>query len=292
PLKDLELVENELRQTAKDLQMKGLIILGPEGLNATIATSSEEALSKVKSWVVDRFQCPEIMFKDSKSQLAPFRRFSVKIRPEIVTLGTPDLQPSNTNNHHLSPEDWNKVLKEEQDFLLIDTRNWYEYQIGTFKGAVNPEIDQFTEFPDWVDQQNYAKDKKMLIFCTGGIRCEKGILELQRRGYDKVYQLEGGILNYLEKLPNDQYEGECFVFDQRVAVDQNMEPSKKYKLCPHCGQPGTLEITCSRCDSPTVICNACDRKPYVAKSCSKNCAYHLERFPGKKGAKQVTQFLV
>ena len=127
----------------------------------------------------------------------------------------------------------------------------------------------------------------MLIFCTGGIRCEKGILEMQRRGFNNVYQLEGGILNYLEKKPGQEFEGECFVFDHRVAVDQDLKPSARYKLCPHCGQPAETKIECGRCDSEAFVCGDCLTQNFKANTCSKNCAYHFERFPGKKGEKQI-----
>lgn len=287
PVENPEAIKAELEALAKNLKLCGLVILGKEGINSTLAAPSAENLAELKNWVIKTFNKPDLMFKDSKCETAPFNRFSVKIRDEIVTLKTPELTPDMRQNHHLSPDEWNKVLKEETDFLLIDTRNWYEFNIGTFKGAVNPKIDQFTEFPEWVEQQNYDKNKKMLIFCTGGIRCEKGILEMQRRGYNNVYQLEGGILNYLAQAPNDQYEGECFVFDHRVAVDQKLEPSKRYKLCPHCGQPAEIKIQCGRCDTDAHVCEECIKKPYVSETCSKNCAYHFEKFPGKKGERQI-----
>lgn len=287
PVENPEVLKPELEALANKLGLCGLVILGKEGINSTLAAPSVEALAEIKTWVVNTFNKPDLLFKDSKCEKAPFNRFSVKVRDEIVTLKTPELTPDMRANHHLSPEEWNKVLKEEDDFLLIDTRNWYEFNIGTFKGAVNPKIDQFTEFPEWVEQQNYDKNKKMLIFCTGGIRCEKGILEMQRRGYNNVYQLEGGILNYLEKAPNDQYEGECFVFDHRVAVDQSLQPSARYKLCPHCGQPAEQKIECGRCDTEAYICGDCLKLAFKGETCSKNCAYHFERFPGRKGERQV-----
>jgi len=292
-LDDLNQHQQLLETKAAELGIRGLVILGTEGVNSTVAAPSEEAMEIFKNFVREQFQSPNILFKNSFAPSAPFRRFKVKMREEIVTLGTPDLSPApEGKNHHLTPEEWNKVMKEETDFLLIDTRNWYETKVGTFKGAVNPGIDQFTEFPKWLEEQNYKKDQKMLIFCTGGIRCEKGILELQRQGYDNVYQLEGGILKYIEEKPNDQFEGECFVFDHRVAVDQKLEPSQTYKLCPHCGQPANVKISCKRCDSNALICDECEHKLWIKDTCSKNCAHHLEMRPDKKGPKQVLSFEV
>jgi UPF0176 protein len=277
-----------LEEKSKSLNIIGLIILGTEGFNSTVAAPSEEAMLAFQSWIQSYFQISELLFKNSYAPTAPFRRFKVKVRNEIVTLGTPELMPESSENHHLTPSQWNQVLTEESDFLLIDTRNWYETKVGTFKGAINPGIDQFTEFPQWLESQNYSKDKKMLIFCTGGIRCEKGILELQRQGYNNVYQLEGGILKYIEERPNEQFEGECFVFDHRVAVNQNLMPSTQYKLCPHCGQPAATSIECKRCDTKTLICEDCEKLNWNKDTCSKNCAYHLELHPDRKGLKQLT----
>ncbi len=268
----------------------GLVIVGTEGINSTIAASTKEDLAQFKEAVVQNLKLDFLLFKDSTSNMAPFRRFKVKIRPEIVTLGTPELIPTLEKNHHLSPQEWNDVLKNEKDILVIDTRNWYETKIGTFKNAVNPRTDQFTEFPKFMEQNNFDKNKKVLIFCTGGIRCERGILELQRQGFDDVYQLEGGILNYLQEFPDDQFEGECFVFDHRVALDQLLQPTNKYNLCPHCGQPGNRPIDCQRCDNQALVCDNCEMLDWKKITCSKNCAYQLELHPDRKGSKQTLTY--
>jgi UPF0176 protein len=285
-----EQVKIDLEAKAESLRVKGLIIIGTEGFNATVSCPVAEGFAEFKQFIRDYFQQPELFFKDSESPKAPFRRFKVKIREEIVTLGTPELIPDYQKNHHLSPAEWNKVMKEENDFLLVDTRNWYETKIGTFKGAVNPGIDKFTEFPEYVEKHQIPKDKKMLIFCTGGIRCEKGILELQRQGFDNVYQLDGGIINYLQEFPNDQYEGECFVFDHRVALDQDLKPTTKYGLCPHCGQPSSKTVECKRCDTHELICEDCADIEWKKDTCSKNCAYQFELHPQKKAPRQVMPF--
>lgn len=277
-----------LEKLAKETGSRGLIIIGHEGFNATVSNTTTTGLENFKQGIRDFFNVPDLFFKDSVSEVTPFRRFKVKIRPEIVTLGEPELSPYDLDgkNHHLTPEQWNHVMKNE-DHVIIDTRNWYETKIGTFKGAINPMTDQFTEFPKFMENQNIAKDKKVLIFCTGGIRCEKGILELQKKGYKNVFQLYGGILNYLKESPNDQFEGECFVFDHRVAVDQNLSPSTQYKLCPHCGQPGKSPVECKRCDTHTFICEDCAEIEWKKDTCSKNCAYQYELHPDRKGAHQV-----
>lgn len=289
-LADVPAVQKDLENKADELNVKGLVILGTEGINSTCAASSLESFEAWKQFIREYFDAPNLFFKDSESHKAPFRRFKVKIRDEIVTTGIPEMMPPEGKNHHLSPAEWNRVLKEENDFVMIDTRNWYEYKIGTFKGALNPDIEKFTDFPEYIEGQGISKDKKMLIFCTGGIRCEKGILELQKQGYDNVFQLEGGIINYMKEFPNDQFKGECFVFDHRVALDQDLQPSQKYGLCPHCGQPSEVKITCKRCDSEELICVDCFELEFKRDTCSKNCAHQYKLHPGKKGAKQIVPF--
>ncbi|QLY27126.1 rhodanese domain-containing protein [Bdellovibrio sp. KM01] len=285
-----EQVKLDLETKAEELNVKGLIILGTEGYNSTVSAVTAESFEAWKQFVREYFHKPTQFYKDSYSDKAPFRRFKVKIREEIVTTGIPEMQPPEGVNHHLTPTEWNKVMKEESDYVMIDTRNWYEYKIGTFKGALNPNIEKFTDFPQYIEAQGIPKDKKMLIFCTGGIRCEKGILELQDKGYDNVFQLEGGILNYLNEYPNDQYEGECFVFDHRVAVDQDLKPSTKYGLCPHCGQPSEIKIQCLRCDEPGMVCVNCFELEFKKDTCSRNCAHGLKLHPGKKARKQIVPF--
>lgn len=291
-LDDVEFFKNQLETKAEEIGIKGLVIIGTEGFNSTVSAKTVETLNQWKQYICELFKVENVNFKDSESEKSPFRRFKVKVREEIVTTGIPGIMPPEGVNHHLTPAEWNKVLKEEKDWVMIDTRNWYEYKIGTFKGALNPDIEKFTEFPEYIEAQGIPKDKKMLIFCTGGIRCEKGILELQKQGYDNVYQLEGGILNYLKEFPNDQYEGECFVFDHRVAVDQNLQPSKKYGLCPHCGQPSTIDVECKRCDSHALICEHCIEIEYAKDTCSRDCAYQWKLHPNRKAKKQLVPFEV
>ena len=138
--------------------------------------------------------------------------------------------------------------------------------------------------------KKFSKNQKMLIFCTGGIRCEIGILELQRMGYENVCQLEGGIIKYLEEYPNNQFEGECFVFDHRVDLDQNLKPTEKYGLCPHCGQPSSIEIECKRCDTHKLICEDCHHLEFKKDTCSKNCAHQYQLHPDRKAPRQVLPF--
>lgn len=282
--------KTELKTKAQALNIKGLIILGHEGFNTTSSCESKENLEAWKDLFKKRFKLEKLNNKDSVSDIAPFLRFSAKVRPEIVTTGRNDLILESTQvgkNHHLTPEEWDRMMKEEREnVVVIDTRNWYEYNVGTFKGALNPNIEKFTDFPQYFEKQNIDKTQKIMIFCTGGIRCEKGILELQEKGYENVYQLDGGILKYIEEKPNQEFVGECFVFDNRVAVDQNLKPTTVFKFCPHCGQPGSIKKVCLRCDTDYQICDKCVELQNKKDTCSKNCANQWEARPNQKGNHQ------
>jgi UPF0176 protein len=289
-LQDLPKIQKQFEEKALELNIKGLVILANEGFNSTCVSTSIDELDSWKKFIISHFQIPDLFFKDTESQKSPFRRFKVNIRQEIVTTGIPEMVPPQGKNFHLSPAEWNQVIAEESDYVLIDTRNNYEYRIGTFQDALNPNIEKFSEFPAYIEEQGISKSKKMLIFCTGGIRCEKGILELQKKGYENVHQLDGGILNYLKEYPNSNFKGECFVFDHRVALDQNLKPTSQYELCPHCGQPGDLQIICKRCDSKKLICNECSILEFKKETCSKNCAYHYKLHPDRKSVQQKVEF--
>jgi UPF0176 protein len=267
-------IEKELSLFSK--KMRGLILLGVEGINATIS-GPEEVLTEFKATIENLFEA-KIHFKNSLSDKEPFRTFKLRLRKEIVTLGRPDLIPDG-DRRHLSPKEWHDVLSNE-DVVVIDTRNTYETEIGKFKNAVDLRIEEFSEFPKTIKNLGLKKDQKVLMYCTGGIRCEKAILEMNEQGYENIFQLRGGILEYLKEFPNQHYDGECFVFDYRVAVDQNLKPSKRYNLCPHCGQPANQKIDCIRCETKVIVCKTCLDQSQEFATCSKNCAHH-ERVKSK-----------
>lgn len=268
---ELASLRSELQRMGYKFKLQGLTLVATEGINGTVS-SSAEGIADFKQYLQQRFG--EIAFKDSYSDLRPFKRWLVKIRDEIVAIKDKSIFPVGDHNH-LSPQDWHRVLSEE-DVVLIDTRNICETEIGMFKGAIDPRLNSFGEFPEWVRNCGIPKDKKVLMYCTGGIRCEKAIISMEREGYENVYQLQGGILDYLTEYPEGHWEGECFVFDYRVAVDNQLAPSQKYKFCPHCGDPGDLKADCQVCDSETVICQPCSEKP-DRNTCSKNCAERFRR---------------
>lgn len=264
-----------LRDEVKDAMLGsgivGLVLLAEEGVNGTIGGSTEaieEFKRKMEEWTGG-----PVRFKDSFADQQPFKRTIVDIRKEIVTLKRPDFVPPAEENSHLSPKEWHEMLASDEDKFVIDTRNIYETQIGKFKGAIDPGLKNFSEWGDYLRQSGFPKDKPVMIYCTGGIRCEKAILEMQDQGFEKVYQLRDGILGYLAEYPDGLYEGECFVFDRRVAVDQHLEPTQKYGICPSCGFTADIKAVCDECQSEYFICADCQSKwPNV---CSKECYSYL-----------------
>jgi UPF0176 protein len=267
----LEEFSSQLYREATAHGILGLAIIGTEGCNFTIS-GPPNGVDDFKTFVVNLLGLNEVSFKDSYAKQQGFKRFKVDIREEIVTLGKPEVLPNGKNNH-LSPDEWHQTISSENDVTVLDVRNYYESDLGHFKTAKTPHFKVFSEFSEYVKNCDIPKEKKVLMYCTGGIRCEKALIEMRSQGFENVYQLEGGILNYLEKYPEGHFEGECFVFDGRVAVDKNLQSSKKYSFCPHCGDPASLQITCEHCNAPAVICTRCNSVG-AKRTCSKNCAYH------------------
>jgi UPF0176 protein len=219
--------------------VKGTLLLASEGINGTIA-GPEAGVRAVLEYLRADPRLARLPHKESWSEQAPFHRMKVREKREIVTLRVPGLDPNRTVGQYVKPEDWNALLADP-DVLLIDTRNDYEVAIGTFQGAVNPNIKSFTELPAWLDAQPALQGEskpKVAMFCTGGIRCEKSTALLKMRGFDEVYHLEGGILKYLESVaPTEStWQGECFVFDERVSVGHGLVPGS-HELCRSCRWP-------------------------------------------------------
>lgn len=257
--------------------LRGLFILSPEGCNATLA-GSVQGIEATKVFLDAQPGFNPLTFKDSKCERQPFKRLSVVIREEIITAGFA-LEGSPEDDTYLTPSAWQKFLETTKDITLLDVRNDYEVKLGTFEGAINPKIKHFTDLPQRVDELNLPKERPVLMFCTGGVRCEKAALQLKQAGFKDVYQLRGGILKYIEELPHTNFHGECFVFDNRVALTQELKPSTRYRLCPHCGDPGEKRIACAICGKEQVVCDNCLNEP-EKRTCSKNCAYHVRRKSG------------
>lgn len=284
PIKDLKSFQSLVEEKASALHLKGLVILADEGMNATLS-GKESAIEAMEDFVKENQGIP-IEFKRSESQKKPFRRFKVKLKDEIVT-SSHKASPKSEKTH-LSPERWHELLThKKEDIFLIDARNWYETEIGKFKGSLDLHMENFNEWEDKIKKTKIPKNKKILIYCTGGIRCEKGIESLKKLGYENSYQLKGGILKYLKEYPEGEFEGECFVFDHRVSVDKKGHPSKTYLLCPHSGQPAKHPLTCVRCGKETKVSHLVLEDPVKSTTCSKNCAHQWKIHPGKKGKRQI-----
>ncbi len=231
----------EIQASLKDLctknGIKGTLILAEEGINGTVA-GSRNAMDTLKNFLQSDQRFHGWEYKESFSPKNPFYRMKVRLKKEIVTLGVEGVNPNKMVGTYLEPEEWNKVI-QDPDVILIDTRNDYEVAIGTFKGAVDPKTKCFTEFPDYVRKNlNPQKHKKVAMMCTGGIRCEKASSFMMKEGFETVYHLKGGILKYLELMPENKslWEGDCFVFDQRVAVKHGLQLGE-HTLCHSCRLP-------------------------------------------------------
>ncbi len=255
---------------AENQSVRGLVLLGREGINFTIS-GADKGIEAFRSWLTHRMHLVGPQFKISRSHKHPFHVFKVKVKKEIVSLGQPGLVPGSEKNGHISPIEWHDKL-QKGEAVILDARNDYEVAIGKFKGAVDLDIKEFQDFPAKLEKSGISKDREVLIYCTGGIRCEKAILEMKRQGYERVQQLDGGILNYLQEFPQGEFGGECFVFDYRVALDQELKPTQTYKLCAHCGQPSAKEVSCTLCSKNGVVCGHCVERGI--NTCSKNCANH------------------
>ena len=254
-------VQKRLKSRLKYLNIYGTILISHEGINGTISSNNPENLSSAVSFIESIKGFKKLDLKYSQSQKKPFVRLKVKLKKEIVTIGDQSINPNEDVGEYVMPEDWNDLIKDK-DTIVIDTRNNYECSIGTFKNAINPKTDKFSDFPEWIKNQNFSdeerKNKKIAMFCTGGIRCEKSTAYMKEQGFEEVYHLEGGILKYLEEVPEEEsmWEGDCYVFDGRVAVNHQLEKSG-YEMCNACRLPITQEDMESEAFEKGVSCPKC-----------------------------------
>lgn len=241
-LDNLEDLQTKFLNWCNEEKIKGTILIAEEGINANIV-GEKQGLTRVINNIKKELNCENIDIKYAQVDVMPFERMKVKIKPEIITFGIKEANPNKQVGTYVKPKDWNNLISQP-DVKLVDTRNEYEYQIGTFKGAENPHINSFREFNNYINEHlNPEKDEKVALFCTGGIRCEKVTSLMLSKGFKEVYHLEGGILKYLEEVPPEEslWEGECFVFDERVAVKHGLEKGS-YQLCPETGNPVPVTV--------------------------------------------------
>ncbi len=247
-----------LQSACEQRKLLGTILVAAEGFNGTIA-GAPESIRAVLGWIEQRLSLQEpIEGRWTEAAEAPFRRMRVRLKKEIVTLGRPDILPHEKTGTYVPPEQWNALL-EDPDVLVVDTRNHYEVEVGTFPRALDPQTDSFRQFPQFaMELAKTSKDRPLAMFCTGGIRCEKATALMLELGFDQVYHLQGGILKYLEDIPTEQnrWNGECFVFDTRVAVDRDLAEGG-YVQCHACRRPLSSEDLASPDYREGVSCPNC-----------------------------------
>lgn len=237
--------------------VKGTLLLASEGLNGTVA-GSREGIDAVLAYLRADPRFADLEHKESEDERQPFYRMKVKLKKEIVTMGVAGIDPNQVVGTYVKPTDWNELI-DDPEVLVLDTRNDYEVAIGSFQHAVDPKTESFREFPDYVrEHYDPATHKKVAMFCTGGIRCEKASAFMLQEGFEEVYHLQGGILKYLEEVPAEEslWQGECFVFDNRVAVNHALEKGS-YEMCHGCRRPITAEHKQSGHYEEGVCCPQC-----------------------------------
>lgn len=261
PLEDVETIRRNLAELCRVESIKGTLLLAPEGINGTIA-GPDDGIDAVVAFIRALPGCGDLDVKYSAADAMPFHRMKVRLKREIVTMGQPDVDPLTGTGHYVSPQDWNALISQPGT-ILIDTRNDYEVAVGTFTGAIDPKTPSFRDFPAWFRAERErlmgsGDVRKVAMFCTGGIRCEKSTAFLKAEGIEEVYHLKGGILKYLETVPAAEslWQGECFVFDERVAVGHGLEPGT-HALCRACRRPVSEADRASPLYVAGVSCPAC-----------------------------------
>lgn len=256
-LENFKALQAPLLTYMENNEIRGTLLLAKEGINGTVS-GTKASIEKLHEWLAKQPGLSDIGHKESFHKKQPFNRTKVKLKKEIVTMGIEGVNPNQVVGTYVKPNEWNALISDPE-VILVDTRNDYEYDIGTFENALNPNTQTFREFPAYVKENlDPKKHKKVAMFCTGGIRCEKSTAYLKDLGFKDVYHLEGGILKYLEEVPKEEslWKGDCFVFDERVAVDHDLKKGQ-YDQCFGCRYPITEAdkkseffqqgISCPRC---------------------------------------------
>ncbi|MDD3761939.1 MAG: rhodanese-related sulfurtransferase [Nevskiales bacterium] len=256
-LPDFAGLREPLRAVCEQAGVKGSLLLAGEGINGTIA-GSRAGIDTVLAHLRADPRLAALEHKESVAPRMPFARLKIKLKREIVTMGVPGVDPEQLVGTYVDPQDWNALIADPE-VLVVDTRNAYEVKVGTFRNAVSPDTDSFREFPAYVERELRGQEQRPIaMFCTGGIRCEKATSYLREQGFEKVYHLRGGVLKYLEQVPAEHslWDGECYVFDERVAVGHGLVPGAT-RQCDACGQPLTPEEQAAPAFDPGVSCPHC-----------------------------------
>ncbi|MEX0660307.1 MAG: rhodanese-related sulfurtransferase [Balneolaceae bacterium] len=252
-----------------DLGLKGRVYMGKEGLNGTLGGTSEQIEAYKKYvWSLEGFK--ETEFKTEKADVIPFAKLVCKIRDEIVSIHVDELDPKN-GGKYLSPSEWRETMESGEDYIMIDVRNNYESKVGHFEGAITPDVENFHEFPNWLDEADLPKEKKVLMYCTGGIRCEKFSVLMKEKGWDDVNQLHGGILKYKHEEGGEHYKGKCFVFDDRLVVPVNEGDLQPIARCEITGKPADSYINCANMECNKLFVCSEEGAHLMEGCCSEEC---------------------
>lgn len=255
-LDHLEKSKEYFLMTCKRIGLLGTILLSAEGINI-MAAGTQQQIDKFEEALKQNKKFADIKFKVSYSEKVPFKRMRVRIKKEIITMGVDSVNRVADTGKHIKPAEFKKWLDEGRDITVLDTRNDYEVEFGTFENAINPNIDNFQEFPAVVDKLDQSlKSKPLVMFCTGGVRCEKASILMEQKGFTDVYQIEGGILKYFEECGGAHWNGDCFVFDERIALDFDLKPTGAAQ-CHVCGEPVNVDQLKSSQYVPNVSCPKC-----------------------------------
>jgi UPF0176 protein len=288
---DCASLREPIERLCREQGVRGTLLLAAEGINGTIA-GQPSAIEQVLAHIRSLPGCAELDVKFSRAAAMPFHRLKVRLKREIVTMGEPDVDPRASVGTYVEPEAWNALISRP-DTIVIDTRNAYEVAVGTFAGAIDPKTDSFRQFPEWFRQQREAllgqgHQPKVAMFCTGGIRCEKSTAFLKQEGVEEVYHLKGGILKYLETVPEEQslWQGECFVFDERVAVGHGLAEGT-HSLCRACRRPLSEQDRQSAMYEAGVSCALCHAERTDEQRASSRERYRQEQLAIARGASHV-----
>lgn len=264
-------------QHLKALNVKGRVYIGEEGINGTLAGTPEQ-MNQYKAWLrsLDGFEDTE--FKCDEADVTPFAKLTCKVREEIVSIHQEGLDPAEGGSY-LEPDEWREVLESGEDVILIDVRNNYESRVGHFEGAIRPDVDTFYEFPEWLEQSDIPRDKKVLMYCTGGIRCEKFSVLMKQKGWEDVNQLHGGILRYAHEEGGVHFRGKCFVFDDRLVVPVNRDNLEPIARCEINGKPADSYINCSNVECNKLFVCSEEGAKQMKGCCSEACMESESRRP-------------
>lgn len=271
PIDDPDLFCKDHKNELKNLELKGRVYIGSEGINGTLGGTREQ-IDKYKKYLRSLDGFGDTEFKTDEHNGVPFAKLVCKVRDELVAIHMDGLNPQNGGNY-LEPGEWRKVIENEDDYVMIDVRNNYESKVGHFEGAVTPDVDNFYDFPEWLEsaENEIPKEKKVLMYCTGGIRCEKFSVLMKQKGWKDVNQLHGGILKYAKVEGGEHFKGKCFVFDDRLVVPVNKEKLHPIARCEITGKPADSYINCANMECNKLFVCSEEGAKLMDGCCSEEC---------------------